>query len=247
MSHSKRPLEPCAEMLSGIDLFSHLNNTQRQEIAGLCDCHHFQSGQEIISHGSTSKDVYFVISGQVQAIIFSSTGKQLVLNNIGPGALFGELSAIDNQPRSAFVFALNDAAICSLSASDFWFVLRQYPPVNTALMLRLSQRIRQLCGRMIEISMLPVKSRIHAEILRLALQYPTKNNQVVINFAPTHMEIASHIGTHREAVSRELAQLKAHDIIARANNNTLIIKDLKRLQELVRQVSDMPVPWLEAS
>lgn len=234
-------------MLSGVNIFTNLNAKQRREIASLCYCRHYQAGQEIISYNATSKDVYFVINGQVQATVFSITGKQIVLNDIGPGNLFGELAAIDNQPRSAFVVALAETTICAMSQSSFWYVLQHYQTVNEAVLLRLSYRVRELCGRVIEISTLPVKNRIHAEILRLALQYPVLKNKIIIQPTPTHFDIANHIGTHREAVSREMAQLKKLGIIQRNCNNQLVIKDIKRLRNLVREAPQASLTCLKAS
>ena len=246
MNAIKQNIKPNALALCGIHIFDQLTYQQRCELVSLFRYSEYQPTQEIISYHDHSTDVYFVISGQVQATIFSLSGRQIVLNDLGPGDMFGELSAIDSQPRSAYVLATTKATIWSISAKDFWYVLRHYQIVNEATLKRLVGLIRQLCGRVLEISTLPVKNRIQIELLRLAMQQQIVDDKVAITPVPTHNDIANHIGTHREAVSRELASLKNSGVIERYKN-VLVVVDLKRLCDLVREATGFAYPQLEAS
>jgi CRP-like cAMP-binding protein len=120
-----------------------------------------------------------------------------------------------------------------MSYGSFWFVLHHYPAVTEVILKRLSHKVRQLCQRVYEVCAMPVKNRVHMELLRLALRHDIIDNRVVIDPAPTHNDIANHIGTHREAVSREIAQLKTSGIVDRSCN-ALIISDLEGLRRLVQ-------------
>lgn len=246
MSDERRLSKPCAGMLSGIDIFTDLTSKQRQKLVPLCHLSHCQAGKEIISYRATGEDVYFIVSGKVQVIVFSMTGRQVVLSDLSAGELFGELAAIDHKPRAAFVIAATDATICSMSSDNFRQTLQRYPVVNEAMLKKLTGRVRQLCERVIEISTLPIRHRVHVEILRHALQHRLVNNTVMIDPAPTHMDIANRIGTHREAVSREMIQLRNLGIIKRVYNNTLTVTDMQQLQNLARELSEIPRPWLRA-
>jgi CRP-like cAMP-binding protein len=166
------------------------------------------------------------------------TGKQVALGDIGPGIMFGELSAIDGEPRSAHVVALTDVMICSMSPDDFWYVLETYPAVARATLRRLTTMVRHLCERVFEIRTLPVKHRIHAELLRLALQHMSGDNKAVISPAPTQTDIANHIGTHREGVTREMTRLRNSGLIERRSNR-LYINDIRQLRLMVQQVAGL--------
>jgi CRP-like cAMP-binding protein len=227
-----------ADTLAGINAFHGLSKDQRQTLVPLCHCRNYEAGQAIVTYHDDTRDVYFIISGQVQATIFSVTGKQVALGDIGPGAMFGELSAIDGEPRSAHVVASTDAMVCSMSPDDFWYVLQTYPIVAKATLRRLTWMVRYLCSRVFEISTLPVKHRIHAELLRLALQHMTGENKAVIIPAPTQTDIANHIGTHREGVTREMTRLKTSGLIERRNNR-LFINDVMQLRAMVQQVTGL--------
>jgi CRP-like cAMP-binding protein len=245
MKSINRELKTCAETLIGISVFKNLTNEQRRELAALYPCRLYQAGQKIISYSDSGRDVYFVVSGQVQATVFSMTGKQIILNDLRPGDMFGELAAIDSQPRSAYVVATAEALIWSMPAATFWQVLQRYPAVTEATLKHLSAMIRQLCGRVVEITTLPVKSRVEIELLRLALQQSAGSTKVVITPAPTHSDIANYIGTHREAVSREMARLRKRGFIER-RHNALIVVDLERLRALVREATGEALPQAQA-
>jgi CRP/FNR family transcriptional regulator, cyclic AMP receptor protein len=81
--------------------------------------------------------------------------------------------------------------------------------LSAATLRRLTRIIRSHQQRVVEFSTLPVRSRIHAELLRLARLSPPgpDRTSAVVSPAPTHAEIASRISTHREAVTRELNEL----------------------------------------
>ena len=96
--------------------------------------------------------------------------------------------------------------------------------------------IRALTSRVYEFSTLAVNNRIQAELLRLANLAPQGGNAARIAPAPTHVEIASRVSTHREAVTRELNRLSRMGLIER-RDGTLLVKDLDRLAKMVHEAS----------
>ena len=237
MNKTARRIDINPETLVGIDAFRRLSATDRRDLAQRCVCAHYQAGQQIVSCHDDSREVFFLISGRAQATIFSLSGKQVTLQDLGPGDMFGELSAIDGQPRSAHIVALGDSLICSMAPEDFMKAVHQYPAVADVTLKRLTGMVRMLSERVFEISALPVRDRIHAELLRLAIQNQVggNDNSVVIRPAPTHSDIANHIGTHREGVTRELNRLRQAGVLDRQGGG-LIISDLARLRGMVRAV-----------
>jgi len=84
-----------------------------------------------------------------------------------------------------------------------------------------------------ELSALNVQARLHCELLRLA-KTGLDPHSLVIDPAPTHAELANRIGTHREAVTREMRALADRNII-RAGRRTLEFIDVARLEHFVGQ------------
>src|SRR3546814_12757576 len=94
-------------------------------------------------------------------------------------------------------------------------------------------RIRLLTERLFELNSLAVRDRLHCELLRLCLAAGISDNRAVIEDAPTHSQIAARIGTHREAVTRELQQLTRKAIVAQQRRR-LAVNDVAALAENVR-------------
>ena len=158
------------------------------------------------------------------------------LRDLGAGEVFGEYPAIDGGPRSASVEARTRCAVASMPAGAFQELLATEPKVAQALLPQLVTKIRALTTRVYEFSTLAVKNRIQAELLRLANLASREGKSARIIPAPTHVEIASRVSTHREAVTRELNRL-CRIGIAERQGSALLVKDIERLAEMVHEAT----------
>jgi CRP/FNR family cyclic AMP-dependent transcriptional regulator len=228
-------MQPTAETLAGIELFSNLNAEDRERIVRHCKLHQVARNQGVVLVQDTTNDVYFIVSGLVRVTMFSVTGKEVAFRDMGPGEFFGDLSAIDGMPRSSTVMTLQDSLVLSMSSQAFWETLETYPSVSKAELCRLSALVRMLSDRVFEFSTLGVQNRIHAELLRLGLTHLEGDNRANISPAPRHADIASRISTHREAVTRELNHLENTGLIERSSG-AIVILDMARLSKMVEEI-----------
>ncbi|MCW8987339.1 MAG: Crp/Fnr family transcriptional regulator, partial [Gammaproteobacteria bacterium] len=220
------------EILSSIEVFRELSATEYESLSHILKAQSFKPNQRIINLGEHTQDVFFVLKGKVRITTFTSSGKEVTFQDMKKGQMFGELSAIDGEPRSTNVVALTDSILAVAPPESFFKILRDYPKVNELILKQLTGLIRKLGDRIVEFSALSVKSRIHAEILRLA-----KSNMISINTAeiipsPTHLDIANRISTHREAVSREISDLTKSGILHRTEGK-LIVQDVAKLESFL--------------
>jgi CRP/FNR family cyclic AMP-dependent transcriptional regulator len=222
--------------LAGIDVFSGLETEALKDIERRCTHRRYAPGEPIVSHLDTSDDVFFLVSGDVRVTIYSLAGKAVSFRDLGPGAVFGEYPAIDGGPRSASVEARTSCLVASMRAAAFRELLRTEPRVAQALMSQFVTTIRALTTRVYEFSTLAVNNRIQAELLRLASSAPRREGAAQIVPAPTHVEIASRIGTHREAVTRELNRLSRIGLIER-QSGAIMVKDVERLAQIVHDAT----------
>jgi len=220
--------------LSAIDVFSNLSLSDYESLSRIVKTHIYQTDEQLITLGDQTRDVFFIISGKVRITTFTAKGKEVTFQDMPAGKMFGELSAIDGQERSTNVVALSESTIASVSPSAFFQILQDYPKVNERLLQQLSGLIRKLSDRIIEFSALSVKDRVHAEILRLAKNNLLGNNTAEITPAPTHLDIANRISTHREAVSREISELNKSGILKKATGK-LIVQDVAKLEEMLEE------------
>lgn len=192
-------------------------------------------GQPLLGRGSLSTDVYFVLEGSFNVIVYSATGREVSLRALTEGDIFGELAAIDGLPRSASVVAQRDARVAALRREDFLAAVRASPDTALWLARLLTAKVREMNERLFELSALNVQARLHCELLRIAKAAPVGEDGARETLeAPTHAELANRIGTHREAVTREMGALAERGII-RADRRRLAFPDLGRLEQLVGQ------------
>ena len=192
-----------------------------------------RKGQALLSKGDRSSDVFFVLDGRLQVLLYSASGREISLRDLETGDMFGEMAAIDGESRSASIVALTEARLLVMSRVDFRTAVDASPEAALWLLRQLTSRVRSLTERVFELSALNVQSRLHCELLRMAAGSDTG---LEIRPAPTHAELANRIGTHREAVTREMRALAAQDII-RTGRRRLEFVDLARLQITVGKLS----------
>ena len=218
--------------LAGVEIFAGLPRETLERIEQRCTWRRYERGESIVDYLAASDDVFFIALGDVRVTIYSLAGNAVSFSNMGPGEVFGEYPAIDRGPRSAGVEARSSCLVASLPAEEFRELLRTEPRVAQALLPQLVRKIRVLTTRVYEFSTLAVKNRIQAELLRLANLAPRNGKRARIAPVPTHVELASRVATHREAVTRELNRLLRMGIIER-ESGALVVKDVDRLAELV--------------
>ena len=220
-------------LLHLVDLFSDLSVEQTNAIGDRCDWHRVEKGSEVIGQKQSSNDVYFVVEGRVAAKGFSLEGKEVTYAEIDRGEIFGEFSAIDGQSRSASIQALEDTYLARMTSADFRQLILQMPEVGLKLVELLVQKNRVVTNRMFEFSTMAVSQRICAELLRMLGPQPNGENSGIISPSPSHYEIATRLSTHREAVSKELANLSRQGIV-KSSRRSIEVLDIKKLNGMTR-------------
>lgn len=224
------------QSLADVAIFSSLSETSLRALEERCSWRTYQRGELIIGHLDDTDGVFFVTAGSARVIIYSASGRAVAFRDIGAGDMVGEFAALDHEPRSASVEALDSTSIAIMPSSDFRAALETDSQAAMALLIDMVGRLRQLTSRVYEFSTLAVQNRIHAELLRLARQTSSNGTSVEIEPAPTHADIAGRISTHREAVSREFSRLARLGLLERTGGK-LLVTDIDRLSEMVEKAT----------
>ena len=191
-----------------------------------------QRDDVVISQNDKSFDVFFVLEGTARAQGLSEEGKLVTYREIPEGAIFGELSAIDEHPRSADVVAVGPLTVGRMTQSEFREIVDTDETFRWALLSYMTEQSRIMTGRIFEFSTMVVRDRLIGELLRMAEGFANVNGRVEIQPAPTHFELASRIATHREAVSREMSSLAKKSGVLGKEHKTLVINDIDALRAL---------------
>jgi len=226
--------------LECVPLFADLDRQALVSVEAECAWKQFETGQEILAQQDESDDVYFVVAGKAKVLIYAASGKVVGFRDLMPGDMFGEYAAIDRGPRSASIEAQTVCRVAVMSSTYFRTLLLEQPAVCLAFVHHLTEQLRTLTQRVFEFSTLAVNNRIQAELLRLARQSLPRGEieatTAEISPIPTHGEIAERISSHREAVTRQVSLLTKNGLIER-RGRVLIVKDLRRLERMVRDAT----------
>ncbi len=189
----------------------------------------YPAGNTILRQAAHGDAMYIVVEGQVKVLLIGADGREVILSVLGPGAIFGEMSLLDDAPRSAHVVAMTPCRIITLYRGAFRERLRASPDLSLAMLAALSHRLRRADERIRALSLLDVNGRV----AHLLLQQSADAGSDTFPRRLTHQTMAELIGASRETVSRTLRHLTDRGVIAIARRQVTIL-DRASLEAAVR-------------
>lgn len=199
-----------SDFLSSIPLFSGLDEAELQQFAALIRERTYPKGSVILFEHDPGDSLFIVREGRVKVVLVGEDGREVILGVLGVGEYFGELSLIDEQPRSAHVIAMEDSTLMVLRREDFRRRVESSPAVAWTLLLELSRRLRRADEKIGGLVLLDVPGRI----ARLLLDLVDQGEAETIEKPLTHQTIAQMIGASRETVSRAMREFQDSGWIA---------------------------------
>ena len=202
-----------------------------------CTWRRYEENEIVVDFEDTSSDVYFILTGEVRVLIRTPAGKEIILAEMKAGQFFGELSAIDNVPRSANVTALTRGELCIMPATVFRELVFNSNVVCDKVLRLLTSRIRESNARLTEHSIFDIKHRLYAELLRLSHPRTGHDGQMIVSPPPFHHVLAARIGCRREQVTRELSALSHEGLVEKSRGGLVLVKPKvlqTRLEEALR-------------
>jgi CRP-like cAMP-binding protein len=188
--------------------------------------------QRIYNQDDLSDDIYFLLSGSLLAVFWTTQGREIVFSRFSKGSYFGELTAFGGGPRSLAVIAKTEARVLDMKRRTFVQMFNEIPLVRERITHNLVQRIRSLTRLNMEMTTFTVEQRVCSYLLRLAAEQGKLSSGSVIKNAPTHSEIAGSIGANREMVSRSMSKLAKRGVI-NSSRQRIEILDPKALSDLL--------------
>ncbi|MEV0150806.1 MULTISPECIES: Crp/Fnr family transcriptional regulator [unclassified Nonomuraea] len=192
----------------------------------------WERGSTVMSEGDTTDWVLVLTEGRVKVSSHTSSGTEVVLAVRGPGAILGEMCAIDGSPRSATVTTLEPVA--GVVVHDFPAFLQAHGRVAVLLMRLVTGRLRDADRKRVEYGAFDTTGRVATRLLELADRYGEKTDGGVRVALPLSQdELAGWTGASREAVSKALRTLRDRGLIE-TGRRRVVIHDLEGLRRRAR-------------
>lgn len=221
-----------AEFLSSTVLFHNLPTAIQNRASQRLVVRQHPAGATILLEQDWGDCVYLLIQGWVKIVTHNREGRDITLNILGPGNIFGEMASLESSPRSSDVITLTAVTVGGIPAEDFRDLINTEPQVGFRLAQLLVKRIQQL-NRRLQVRESESSSRLADVLLFLAEgQGQVQKKGILIPNLP-HRELGNLCGLTRETVTRTLKKLEQEGLVVRSDPDHFYLPDRAGLEALV--------------
>jgi CRP/FNR family cyclic AMP-dependent transcriptional regulator len=223
-----KPANPI-DTLRRVAIFADLSEAELKFLSERAVARDYDTSEQIFAEGEPCAGLFVVETGAVKIFKSSAGGREQVLSIEGPGASVAELPVFDGGNYPASTMAAQPTRVLFVSKQDFHSLCLAHPKVALKVLKVVGARLRKLVGIIEELSFTTVRSRLVSFLVRLAREGTKTPRGIEAPLPPSNQELASHIGTVRELVSRNLSRLQAEGLII-LDGKTVVIPDVSKLQ-----------------
>jgi CRP-like cAMP-binding protein len=197
----------------------------------------FSAGELLFSEGEPCNGLHIIAQGKVRIFKTSVSGREQVLAANVQGESVAELPVFDGGPFPASAMAIDNAEVAFISRRDFQAYCMEHPEVSLKVLQVVGTRLRRLVGIIEELSFTTIRQRLIATLLKVAESAGKKTARgIEFQLPATHQELANHLGTVRELLSRNLMRLQAEGLLD-VDARQIVVKDLDGLKALLETTS----------
>ncbi|MBB34330.1 MAG: hypothetical protein CME88_17710 [Hirschia sp.] len=216
--------EDIRKILGQTPFFQNLSDDMLTTLASAGRTRNIKKGQSLFSVGDSGDAVYAVLEGRILLSRVTSEGKEIALAGMERGDLFGELSLIDGDARSADATAAENTNLFVLERQAFWSILREQSDIAEALLIMMCQRLRATNELVESVSFLELGPRLARLLLILAARADVDEEGVVtLQSRYTQGELAKRIAASRESVSKQISQWTRDGLLDIENGRVKIL------------------------
>jgi len=236
-----------------VQLFSGLEQSEMIQIAKAARSLRKARGEFVYLPGDRADSVYVLKKGRIKLSVLSESGKEIAIDIIQPGEMFGEFALIDESVRSNMTQALDEVAILVFNKRDFVNLLESQSRLALNYIRMVGDRRRRMEKKLSDITSKEVPARV-CELLHELSANTLSGGEVHQSLIPlTHQDVASLIGASRQTTTSVLNDLMRCGLIE-LGRGWVRIKSLKDIQTYVslllfvslqvflylRQLADIP-------
>jgi CRP/FNR family cyclic AMP-dependent transcriptional regulator len=192
----------------------------QEEIAAAATVRAFPKHAVIVTESDATDTIYVMLAGRARVYVSDEKGREVVLNQLGPGEYFGEIT-LDGGPRSASVMAIEECRCALIRRAELTAIMERNPGFALHVVRKLAHRVRELTDNVRSLALMDVYGRVARLLLELAEQ---QDGQLVILEPLTHKEIASRVGASREMISRIFSDLNDGGYLRKEEDRLVIVR-----------------------
>ncbi len=211
-------------LLRSVSIFADLDAAAVGALERLAEVRDYAPGAVIVSQEERGDALFVLVHGKAKVVLYGDSGREIILSIFKtPGDFFGEMSLLDDEPRSATVMADEPSRLLVLARRDFRDHIESHPRTALRVLTELSRRLRRADAVIGNLALLDVYGRLAGKLRELAAADGEETDDgVLVRERPTQAEIAAMIGTTRETVSRALSEFARRGWLAMSGKRLLL-------------------------
>jgi CRP-like cAMP-binding protein len=220
------------EILASHFLLRHLRPEELARLAASATLVRHRHQATIFQKGDPGASMMAVVRGRVKICTYSADGKELVLNIIDRGGLFGEIALLDGRPRSADAVAIDDTELLVLERNRLLPFLNANPAIPIRLIEVLCQRLRSTSEALEDALLRDAPSRVARGLLRLAATFGRQQAAGLrLDIKLSQQQIGSLIGISRESINKYIVEWTRAGYLS-VSDGFIMITDRNALESL---------------
>ncbi len=214
--------------------FQHLSAEELDQIIGFASERRVPRGTLIFARGDEGSSMMAVLVGRVRISAVSADGKEVTLNVIGMGEIFGEIALLDGQPRSADATAVEDTVLMVVERRQFLPFLVGSPQLVERMLVVLCDRLRKTSLVLEEIALFDLPERLARLLMKLSSDYgrPAPGGGIRIDLKLSQRDLATLVASTRETVNKQLRGWREKGVVDQVAGY-LVVRDANALGRLV--------------
>jgi CRP/FNR family transcriptional regulator/CRP/FNR family cyclic AMP-dependent transcriptional regulator len=219
------------ELLRKVSMFGGLEDAELNAIAAIAQRKRYGSRETVVQQADAGGELFVIVSGHLKVVSAGTDGRDNALNVMGPGEVFGEISLLDGEPRSATVTSLDRCELLIIRRDPFMRLLESSARMSIELLKVLTKRVRKLTERSEDIAFLRVGGRLAKRVAELADAYGEKlpDGSLRLPFKLSQQEIGDLVNATRESANKQIKQWEDEGLVAQ-DSGYLVVRDLQRLK-----------------
>lgn len=210
-------------LLKNIPYFSELTIEEMQNLVASSQKQRYSRGSIVLHKDDVGDETYLIMLGKVKVVVGHTDGKEIILNILKTGDIFGEMAVFDNMPRSATVVAEEDCKLLVMSREIITNQIKRNPQIAFKLLSDMSRRLREADEQISSLATLDAKGRVAQTLLKLSKEADMITDEGYRVFPkPPIKNIAAMSGTSHEIVSQLLTELAKKRIIGLTQGHIVI-------------------------
>ncbi|AUG51359.1 Crp/Fnr family transcriptional regulator [Thalassospira marina] len=226
-----------SRILAGSFLFEDLDPALLEQLSESATIKRLADGDLLFEKGDPADGLYAVEAGKIRISSLSGSGKEIVLNVLAPGAVFGEIALLDSEPRTASARAVGPTRLLYISRENFFEIFDRETELRRHITALLCRRLRWVSALLEDANFLDLTARLIKRLLWLAERHGGPDPEGIRIALPlSQQELGYMLGVTREAVNKKLRELEKAGLITRRDGR-LVIRDKDGLADLLANAS----------